>query len=309
MSIASTVYVGGAFTSIGGQARNHIAGLDATTASATDWNPNSDGDVGVLAVNGSTIYVGGGFTNIGGQARNHIAALDAGTGAAAVWNPDANGYVGALALDGSTVYAGGDFTTIGGLPQAHIAGMGDVTMPTLLSLVSAQAEPGRVRLTWFAGDGHVFSATVYRRTATEGWGILGQVSADGTGRLIYEDTRVIAGERYGYRLGVVQGAAEEFLGETWVDVPRALEFALSGLRPNPASRGLTAAFSLPDAAPARLELLDLAGRKVLVRDVGALGGGSHVVPLAEERTIAPGLYVLRLSRRGRSLTARAIVVR
>jgi hypothetical protein len=215
----------------------------------------------------------------------------------------------ALAVDGSTVYAGGSFTSMGALPQAGIAAIGDVTTPTLLSLVSADAEPDRVRLTWFAVDGRFVRATVYRRTATEAWSALGSVSADGTGRIVYEGTRVVAGERYGYRLGILNRGAEEFLGETWVDMPRAPEFALAGVRPNPASRDLTVAFSLPDATPARLELLDLAGRRVMVREVGAMGAGSHVVGLAEGRTIAPGLYVIRLSRAGRSLATRAIVVR
>ena len=56
----STVYAGGAFTSIGGQARSHIAALDATTGAATAWNPNANGvAVYALAVSGSTVYAGG----------------------------------------------------------------------------------------------------------------------------------------------------------------------------------------------------------------------------------------------------------
>ncbi len=38
----STVYAGGNFTSIGGQARNRIAALDAATGAATAWDPNAD---------------------------------------------------------------------------------------------------------------------------------------------------------------------------------------------------------------------------------------------------------------------------
>lgn len=366
----STVYAGGYFTSMGGQTRNNLAALDATTGAATAWNPDADGSVAALAVSGSTVYAGGYFSNIGGQTRYNLAALDATTGAATTWNPDVNGSdISALAVNGSTVYAGGvfgyiggqprsgiaaldattgaatdwnpildvthpcgdgpcrepsistiavsgatvyvsgGFASIGGLPQTNFAAMSDATTPTLLALVSADAEPSRVRLTWFAGDGQVLTATVYRRSEKDGWSILGRVSADGTGRLVFEDLHATAGSRYGYRLGVLHGAAEEFLGETWVDVPRALEFALAGLRPNPASRELAVEFSLPDAVPARLELLDLAGRRMIVRDVGVLGGGSHVVSLAKERTISPGFYVLRLLRAGKALTAHAIVVR
>ena len=88
-----------ASATIGGQTRNHIAALDASTGLATAWNPGADGrnrrngDVGALAVSGSTVYAGGYFTSIGGQTRNHIAALDASSGLATAWDPDANGTV------------------------------------------------------------------------------------------------------------------------------------------------------------------------------------------------------------------------
>ncbi|GIW09481.1 MAG: hypothetical protein KatS3mg061_0538 [Dehalococcoidia bacterium] len=37
----STVYVGGGFTSVGGQTRNRLAALDAATGNVTSWNPNA----------------------------------------------------------------------------------------------------------------------------------------------------------------------------------------------------------------------------------------------------------------------------
>jgi len=123
----STVYVGGGFSSIGGQSRHGIAALDATTGNATDWIPNPDSGVGALAVSGSTVYVGGGFTAIGGQPRNYIAALDTATGNATDWNPNANGWVLALAVSGSTVYAGGEFDSIGGQFRNSIAALDTAT--------------------------------------------------------------------------------------------------------------------------------------------------------------------------------------
>ena len=36
------VYAGGAFTNIGGQTRNFIAALDASTGNATNWDPNAN---------------------------------------------------------------------------------------------------------------------------------------------------------------------------------------------------------------------------------------------------------------------------
>ncbi|HUK77281.1 MAG TPA: cadherin-like beta sandwich domain-containing protein [Thermoleophilia bacterium] len=122
----STVYVGGAFTTIGGQERNSIAALDATSGDATTWNPGANSDVLALAVTGSTLYVGGNFSSVGGLTRNNIAALDGATGAATSWDPDtggANGSVLALAVSGSTVYAGGEFTTIGGRSCNYLAAL------------------------------------------------------------------------------------------------------------------------------------------------------------------------------------------
>jgi hypothetical protein len=73
-------------------------------------------------------------------------------------------------------------------------------------------------------------------------------------------------------------------------------FALRGARPNPVAGQASIEFTLPDAAPATLELLDIAGRRVWSQDVGALGGGAHRVQVASGRALAPGLYVVRLSR-------------
>jgi len=120
----STLYVGGEFSSIGGQPRESIAALDATTGRVSAWNPGgSGGGVYALAVSGQAVYAGGYFDAIGGQPRYHLAALDATTGLATGWNPDPDGTVLALAVSRSTVYAGGDFSDVGGETRYCIAGV------------------------------------------------------------------------------------------------------------------------------------------------------------------------------------------
>lgn len=127
----STIYAGGRFFGIGGQSRNNIAALDATTGMATDWDPDINYDVFTLVVHGTTVYVGGNFTTIGDLNRNCIAALDAVTGSATDWNPDASGsnytYVMSLAVNGTAVYAGGSFATIGGASRNSIAALDAIT--------------------------------------------------------------------------------------------------------------------------------------------------------------------------------------
>jgi hypothetical protein len=83
-------------------------------------------------------------------------------------------------------------------------------------------------------------------------------------------------------------------------------FALHGLLPNPSRGPLSVGLTLPSAEPARLELLDVTGRSVAEREVGALGAGYHVVGLTQ-RKLAAGLYLLRLTQVGRTVTAKAVV--
>jgi hypothetical protein len=84
---------------------------------------------------------------------------------------------------------------------------------------------------------------------------------------------------------------------------------LAGVRPNPSGSAFTVTFTLPDAPQARIELMDLAGRRIVVRDLGGLGRGNHVVSLPEVRSLPPGVYLVRLSQGGRSLTTRGVVIK
>jgi len=70
------ILVGGLFTSIGGQTRNHIARLDGTTGLADSFDPNANGNVqSVAAQADGKILAGGMFSSIGGQPRSLFARL------------------------------------------------------------------------------------------------------------------------------------------------------------------------------------------------------------------------------------------
>jgi trimeric autotransporter adhesin len=134
----STVYVGGSFTSIGGQPRMDIAAVDATSGTATEWNPDpSDFDpagcaftetpVDVIATAGSTIYAGGDFAGAGPA----LARID---GVAKV-TPEGNldtsfhplapssSIIKSLAVSGSTLYVGGQFFLLGEPERGDLAAL------------------------------------------------------------------------------------------------------------------------------------------------------------------------------------------
>ena len=107
----------------------------------------------------------------------------------------------------------------------------DAVTPVAASLVSATADPDRVRLSWQVDNGT--RARIERSRDGVVWSAgVAEPSADGAGRIAWEDLDVTAG-RYGYRLRI--GAATA--GETWLDVPAPGGLAIHGLTPNP-SRGL-----------------------------------------------------------------------
>ena len=122
----STVYLGGQFTRIGDVQRNFAAavGSDGTLGAwnpdLSTTNPNGDGSVCALVMDGSTVYLGGRFSHVGGVTRNYVAAIGAG-GTLEAWNPNPNGAVLSLAVSGPTVYLGGLFNTVGTTPRSGIA--------------------------------------------------------------------------------------------------------------------------------------------------------------------------------------------
>ena len=127
----SKVYVGGLFSSIGGDARSNIAAIDASTGTATAFKPNANGQIYSLAVNGNIVYAGGSFGIIGGASRSQIAALDADTGLATAWKPsiavEIYNAVVTFRVSGDTVYVGGRFGGVGGQPRSCLAAINAAT--------------------------------------------------------------------------------------------------------------------------------------------------------------------------------------
>jgi hypothetical protein len=112
----------------------------------------------------------------------------------------------------------------------------------------------------------------------------------------------------------VLGVSETFSIEATVGVgdrgPAKLALAIRGGTPSHAPDGrLWVEFSLRDGSPARLEMMDVAGRVLTSKQVGSLGPGAHALDLSEGGALPPGIYFLRLTQGGREVRARAAVIR
>jgi hypothetical protein len=134
---SSDVYVGGDFSTIGGQPRIDLAKLNPATGLVDGGRQSFDPDpldginpsrVRTLQVSGDAIYVGGDFTTIGGRSRNKIAKISGTTGDADVqFDADVSGGsnggpdVFDIVLARGTLFVGGDFSSIGGAARNNVA--------------------------------------------------------------------------------------------------------------------------------------------------------------------------------------------
>jgi hypothetical protein len=179
--------------------------------------------------------------------------------------------------------------------------------PTLASLIDASASNGTVNLSWQLGN--VAQARLFRSTDHAAWDFVTQLTPNGLGRVSYEDAAVTAGQRYWYRLVVLTTGGDRVVGEVAIEVPVTAALALAGARPNPTSGRMSISFSLADNSPARLEIIDLMGRRVFDRDISSMGPGFHVLAVGEDGTMRPGIYAVRLSQHNRTLTSKVSVIR
>ncbi|MCP5523745.1 MAG: hypothetical protein H7A46_19585 [Verrucomicrobiales bacterium] len=93
------ILVGGDFTALGGQPRNHIGRLNADGTLDTGFDPGASSYVNSLAVQADgKIVVGGIFSTLGGQPRNYIGRLNADGTLDADFNPRVRTSVYSLAV-------------------------------------------------------------------------------------------------------------------------------------------------------------------------------------------------------------------
>jgi len=83
---------------------------------------------------------------------------------------------------------------------------------------------------------------------------------------------------------------------------------IEGVRPNPARGSFAVTFVLPGAGQAKLEVFDVAGRRVLARDLRGVGEGRHTMTIDEARTLSAGSYLVRLSQAGRVVLSRVALL-
>jgi len=214
--------------------------------------------------------------------------------------PDSTGY---LSLKIEAVDLGGNRLEYTVEPAVHLKS----AIPIAQLAGSADLEGTRVHLTWrvpqelFDGNGEVF-----RSDDGESWSSLG-TPAYGSGAFSFDDEDIAPGHAYAYRLTLTKDGLERITPTTWVTVP-ANVLAFSGPVRNPSVGGPTVRFVLPDSRPANIEVIDIAGRRLVSVPVGPLGPGQHQLDLSGSLSWRPGIYLLRLRHPEREITRKVCVL-
>ncbi len=123
-SFGDFLFVGGAFTTIGGIGRNYLCAFNLPGGTLNAWNPNPNAIVYSVFTSGMELYVGGIFWLISGQPRNRVAKFDFSTSVAVLtgWDPSVlNNSVYAFSSYGSRVYIAGNFGGINARGRNRIA--------------------------------------------------------------------------------------------------------------------------------------------------------------------------------------------
>lgn len=125
---AAVIFVGGAFTQIGGKTRQRVAEVQAATVGAgtgvvNGWSARVDNQVWGMAVFSGQVYIGGDFRHVNGHDRERLAALSSSSGGlSADWVPRADNAVRVISVPpaGDKLFVGGAFTLFDNQRQAHL---------------------------------------------------------------------------------------------------------------------------------------------------------------------------------------------
>ena len=156
----TSIFAGGAFTNVNGQATGRLVKLDALTGAVdAGFTPPPIPDVvyalGYRAAN-TSVYAGGDF-DIAGAGFKKGANFDATTGAKGTWNINADARIESLEIspDESKVFIGGSFEMVGGFAHNDLARTDAMTGAPDAVVFSRDNAPGGGHI-----DGRVFSIAV-----------------------------------------------------------------------------------------------------------------------------------------------------
>ena len=120
----NTLYAGGLFTLVNGEARSRLAAIDINTQQLLNWQPLLEAAgsfwVNDVWVDSKQIYITGTFTTVNGEGRAGFAVLDS-SGQLSNFNPVTNSAITHVSFDTHSIYLSGYFSLVEGISQTGLA--------------------------------------------------------------------------------------------------------------------------------------------------------------------------------------------
>jgi len=206
------------------------------------------------------------------------------------------------------------------LEQANILNVlscngGPVFVGTLLKDFAATYLEGAVNVTWHLSqmdDGVRFTISRSENGAAGFAAVPGDITGSGLS-FAYRDTGVEPGKSYRYRVEYSSGSLIRTLFETEPVAVPALPLTLNQNWPNPFNPSTTISYYLPNPVHVRLEIFDVAGRRVALLADARMESGNHSVSWKgtdeSGRPMAAGIYICRLAAGDETVSRKMVLVR
>lgn len=179
MQANGKVLVGGQFTTLGGQTRNHLGRLNADGTLDAWFNPGANDYVySMMQTSDERILVGGTFTTLDGQARNRLGCLNTDGALDSGFSSQASGAVYSLAIqaDGN-ILVGGGFGTLGGQVHSYL---GRLNADGTVDSGFKPAANGSVYSVAVQADGKILVGGRFGALVGQTRKNIGRLNADGT---------------------------------------------------------------------------------------------------------------------------------
>ena len=223
--------------------------------------------------------------------------------------PNMGDYIGLLADERGVRPAWADGRN--GDPDVYAAFLPLPEAARRIAAEGSEPQSDGVLVRWLAPQELPVVATAYRRVSGGEEVAIAELQSDAAGALELFDANVQPGFRYHYQLGVRTSGGETRVGEQAVDVPDLgpAALAIERLLPNPSNGAFRVSFRRPDLARARIDVIDVGGRRVLGFELGEEYGARGILDMGRRIRLEPGLYLVRLTQSGRVASTKAVVFR
>ncbi len=191
-------------------------------------------------------------------------------------------------------------------------GQGCEETPVALASFTATPAAGAVDLAWEADTLADFRLTGTRAATT--WDVAWQAAGSGRFHARDESAQLAPGGEVSYRLeGRLPGEDWQLLRELAVTLPPAFATRLLEPHPNPFNPTVTLPFTLAAPGRVRLEVFDLAGRRIATLADGAFEAGEQALAWdgrdGAGHAQASGVYFARFATVGYTETKRLVLLR